>query len=822
MQDLSYLQSLGGDSPSLKKKILGSKPGSLIAQLLELNESRLQNCIRKNLDDAKQYWTLDRIVDSSLRNMKFVQARELLANKTVLEVDKLIQQFTAWGLNEMLIPVIDANGKPVFSGIKNQPQLELNVPIFDTVFVPLVMAYRSIRWAKIFDDRNQYPLYKYSPAHKTTEAVVKCDIITSVIQRMTEDMDYSSDTKQCILQMLDYGFALRMPESAWFREEWDTKEKGKVVTKTQREGVRWVTPRPERSFIDQSYPWTSLNSDTGPVYLGYWNIKRYGEIKGNKDLWQTDKINFGASSSIFRSSAWGTYQELYPCNVKMPVCTTEVDWNTLDREDKQFWYSVGANEDAACPISVIFTKLIPKDWDLFDYDKPVWFRWLYGDVGTVLYCEILPYTPGAAYLYDYDANRSFQNSLTMHLSPFQQMFGNFLTQHFISVRNNLPRITFYNKDIVQAEHVQRIKAQKSRLYQELTFLPFSKRDQGFQQQTMQDAFFPLAFPQVNTTELASTLRMTIDVLERMLGFPAQEVGQSASHEQTAKEMLIIQDNTTTRQRLTGDGVDAAERAIKRIIYEAWVSYGSDEVAATVVGVDPEREKALKDMGFEVEKGQSNRGNTFGVKGKKSALLMNDFASSQEGHTRAQDPKVAIAMMQMMGVALNNPMIFQSLGVETVVQLLNDVITWSGLPDDFRFKVDPKNTPEAQREELVKAVEGVKGQILEESGKAMEQQLLQVAQSIKEKVVDPLQAELQQVNQVNQVQSAQITEISEAIKTIISGLTQPNINAAPAPPAPPMGIPPGIPMAPQALPPPVVPMPPPPEPAFAGGIPYGPS
>lgn len=821
MQDLAYIQSLGGDSPSLKKKILGSKPGSLIAQLLELNESRLQNCIRKNLEDARQYWTLDRIIDSSLRNMKYVQARELLANKTVIEVDKLVQQFSAWGLNEMLIPQVGENGKPVLSGLRNQPQLELNIPIFDTVFVPLVMAYRSIRWAKLFDDRNQYPLYKYSPSHKTTKGVVQCDVITSIIQRMSEDMDYSSDMKQGILQMLDYGFALRMPESAWFREEYDTKEGGKKVTKTQREGVRWVIPRPERSFIDQSYPMTALNTDTGPVYLGYWNIKRYGEIKGNKDLWNTEKINFGASSSIFRSSAWGAYQELYPCNVKLPICTTEVDWNTLDREDKQFWYAASANEDAACPISVIFTKLVPKDWDLFDYDKPIWLRWLYGDVGTVLYCEVLPYAPGAAYLYDYDANRSMQNSLTMQLSPFQQLFGNFLTQHFISVRNNLPRITFYNKDIVATEHIQRIKSQKSRLYQELTFLPFSKREQGFQQQTMQEAFFPLAFPQVNTNELASTLRLTIEVLERMLGFPAQEVGQSASHEQTAKEMLIIQSNTTTRQKLTGDGVDAAERAIKRILYEAWVNYGSDTVTATVVGVDPSRKKALTEMGFEVEEGTSNRGNTYGVKGKKSALLMQDFASSQEGQTRAQDPKVAIAMMQMMGVALNNPMIFQSLGVETVVQLLNDVITWSGLPDDFRFKVDPKNTPEAQREELTKAVENIKGQIMQEAGAAMQQQLGQVAQAIKEKVVEPLQAELQQVNQVNEAQTAQINQLAEAIKGIVSGLTQPNINAAPAPAAPPMGGPPGIPMVPQAGPPPVVPMPPPPEPAFAGGSPYGP-
>jgi hypothetical protein len=769
MQDLKLLHSRGATPEKLKAKLTATKKDPQIKRLLELHEQRLIRYISRNFEDSKIYWTLDKIIDASLRNLKYVQAREILATQPTWEAEKIASTFYNWGLHTMLVPAKNPDGTPK-TGTGGQPFFELDLPIFDTVYVPLVMAYRSIRWAKLFNERNTFPLYKYSPSHATTKHLAQTDVITSVIGRISQDMAYSQDLKQAILQMLDYGIALRVPESAWFREEYMAKDNGKEIVKTQREGIKFAIPRPERTFIDAVDPIHTLNSDTGCKFLGYWDLKRYGTLKNDKALWNTDKINYGSSQAFFRSTGWTVYQELYPCTLKIPICNADFDYATIDRQDKEFWYSTSSEEDAATIVTVMFDKIIPSEWNLFDYDYPVWTRWVYADTCTPLYMEVLPYTPGSAYLFDYDSNRGFQNSLTLQLSPFQQLFGNFLTQYFISIKNNLPRIIFYNTDVVDKEHIERITAQKHRLYQQVTFLPFSKREQSFQQQTQADAFFPVLFPQVNVSELSSTLRLTVELCERMLGYPSQEVGAPATHEQTAKEIIAVTGFSSTRSDFTADGVDQAEKAVKRMLYEAWANYGSDQVTAVVVGITPERKKALEALGFEVESGESNKTNTFGVTGKKSALLLSDFATDQTGTTRSQDTKVAIGMMQALGVALQNPVIFEALGVEQIVQLINDVFVWAGLPEDFRFKADPKKTAEAQRQQFVEALEKAKGEILQASMQQTQQQLLAVADSIKKQVIQPMEQVVQGVGQRFQAMAAEDQQRDAIIQKLVESLT----------------------------------------------------
>ena len=794
MQDLQLLLKRGASPEALKKKLTAerSKLDPKVKKLMELHEQRLIRYVSRGFEDSKIYWTLDKIIDSSLRNMKFVQAREILATYPAWETEKLGSLFMNWGLGSMLVPVKTADGR-IVTGQDSRPLLELDIPIFDTIFVPLVMAYRTMRWAKLFNARNTYPLYKYSPSHATTKHLSQCQIITEVIARQSVDMGHAATLKQSILQMLDYGFALRMPTCAWHKEEYEITEKGKAVTKVQREGVNWVVPRPERTFIDGVSPLSSLNTDTGTKFFGYWDLRRFGELKSDPKLWNVDKINYGSSQAFFKSSGWSTYQELYPCQLKIPTCIRDVDYATIDRQDKEFWYSASAEEDSATIITVMFDKIIPSEWNLFDYDFPVWTRWLYADTATPLYMEVLPYTPGAAYLYDYDANRGFQNSLTMQLSPFQQMFGNYLTQYYISVKNNLPRIAFYNTDIVDKDHIEQIRKEKEKLYQRLTLLPFSKREQSFSQQTQQDAFFPLAFPPANTSEIAGSLRLTIELLERMLGFPSQEVGQPASHEQTAREIIIVSGHSESRVDFTGNGVDEAEKSVKRANYEAWVQYGTDDITATIDNLSVDAQKALKEMGFEVEKGESTKQNTYAVSGPKSALLLSDFATDQTGTTRAEEPKVAIAMMQALGVALQNPMIFQAVGVEQMVDLINAVFVWGGLPEDFRLRVsEDYKTPEEQQKQFIEMLEKAKGEIIKTVMGEVQKALGGVADGIKKEVVDPTKQAFDQIGQQNQQRDQIIQQIMQALGAGGNG-GPPQVQPRGPVPAPvPPGMPPGMP------------------------------
>ena len=48
-----------------------------------------------------------------------------------------------------------------------------------------------------------------------------------------------------------------------------------------REGIDWVNPHITRVFWDNAQPLANLNYDTGPEWIGFWDVKRYSEVKNN-------------------------------------------------------------------------------------------------------------------------------------------------------------------------------------------------------------------------------------------------------------------------------------------------------------------------------------------------------------------------------------------------------------------------------------------------------------------------------------------------------------------------------------------------------------
>src|SRR5207344_2727389 len=76
--------------------------------------------------------------------------------------------------------------------------------VFWDVKVPLAKAYTTIRWSKLFNDRNTYPLLPYDPVTFTEANRVRCEVITRLIQQMAQNYGYSSILRQVILQALMY------------------------------------------------------------------------------------------------------------------------------------------------------------------------------------------------------------------------------------------------------------------------------------------------------------------------------------------------------------------------------------------------------------------------------------------------------------------------------------------------------------------------------------------------------------------------------------------------------------------------------------------
>jgi hypothetical protein len=787
--DLDHLKSTGLSEEKLKatfekkwatrEKVEGSADWR-VNRLIDLHANRIDDGVRRSLARARISYAVEKAYDAPRDQISFTLVRDLISRN--VGGDELQNIAKGWGLDQMLVPCTNDSGEALdVKGIRmteqnaGRPGYKLHLPTFYNVLLPMVMAYVKMRWAKLFSDRDQYPLLKYEPSKMSSKDLSLCRVITSRIQRMATDMGYKDDMRQSILSMLLHGFCINFPLESYYREEQHIKGKDKVV----KEGVRWFRPHPTKVFYDQAYPLHTINSDTGCEYLGYWSLRRWGEIHDNKKLWNQKQV--GINDKGWRGdNLWKFYQEVYPCAMQFPAFSTG---NDNDREKKAFLYSTSNDRDAAVDLTVMFHKLIPKDWGLGDYDKPVWMRFVYAGDRTCIFAEPMAYVPAVAYMYDFDENRENNSSLALELIPFQDHLGHLISQYLLTVKKNLIRIVAVDKDIVDQDFFKRMSNGAENALRGIEFMQYSGKQLRKGQQDVSQAFQTLQMNPQNATELIGAINTVLGILERVLGFSAQEVGSAATHQQSATETSIIASNTSVRMGFTSSGIDSAIQAWKKALYQAFIAYGSDDVAVQVAELTPKGVEALKAAGLELEEGENA---TYGVTGSKDALMIEEFSSDRDGSNRINEPQAAQLMLTLVD-RLMVPQFLEAVGIDSVLELLRGVADQFGVPSDFiaRIKATVKpagGNPEEQAAQQQQFVETVK--------QIVQQELVPFSEQIKSSVVDPLGQTMQQtevmsqalgaVAQAQQQDNAVIGQIAAAIERLVAG-------AIPQPGAP-MGTP----------------------------------
>ena len=198
------------------------------------------------------------------------------------------------------------------------------------------------------------------------------------------------------------------------------------------------------------------------------------------------------------------------------------------------------------------------------------------------------------------------------------------------------------------------------------------------------------------------MRQIIDMLERLLVISAQEIAQVASHEQTAEEVRTIASTTTTRLAFTATGVDDAMNAWKEQLYKALMAYGEDSVYATINSQNTV--DALNELGFTVTEKDDDRSGSVRVKGQKTALDLETIGSYRDALDRVSDGAMANALSQLYQVIVSDPEVRQSIGLEQVLDVINQMGHMMGLPKDFKLqKVADGQNPEKQ-EQMVQIAE----------------------------------------------------------------------------------------------------------------------
>ena len=705
MIDLNVLNKRGVTTDSLKK-IFGGEDRDVPDEampLLDKIRDRIDDGLHWCIKNHKIYHALDLAWDAPFKQVSPTLANSIL-NKD-LDEETVTNAVHDWGLTSMLEDVEDSKGT----------RKSLNIPVFFNVFVPIVRSYVTIRWARMYNDRRQYPLFKYEMGKHTTVNKLREEIITDGFQAITNSYGYNEVLKQSIFQMLHYGWCMQFPQEEWHSEKQvSINSNGEEEERYVREGIRYHMPHPSRTFFDQAHRPTTFNTDSGCTFAGYWRIMRYGDIRTNKMFWNTDKINYGKTTDLLQSAK--TYLELVsPCTMEFPSTSKGV--GLLDREKELDRYYSKAEDDKAVLVTEYFEKIIPSEYGLGDYDYPVWFRFCLANDDTILHAAPIPYCPVVYYAYDPDEGRSLNASLSMEIVPFQDQIGNLLTQYLLSVKQNLANITFVDTDQVSGDVISRLQNWGEKLFRTLNFLPFSSRQQKFAQTDVREAFNSVRFTSLDTNGIVGAMRQVIDMLERLLVISAQEIAQVASHEQTAEEVRTIASTTTTRLAFTATGVDDAMNAWKEQLYKGLMAYGEDEVYATINSQNTV--DALNELGFTVTEKDDDRSGSVRVKGQKTALDLETIGSYRDALDRVSDGAMANALSQLYQVIIGDQEVRQSIGVDQVLDVINQMGQMMGLPKDFKLqKISDSGSPE-QQEQMVQIAEQIKASIMEEVGGAIQ-------------------------------------------------------------------------------------------------------
>jgi hypothetical protein len=651
---------------------------SKIKKLETLIQGRIQDGQLRCILEYKTWASIDMAYDVPFNQTTPTIINNLLGRR--LKQEELLSELERWGLREDELFLTQI--------VRGQEVRTLNVPTFYKIFIPLVKAYVTIRWAKLYNERNKNPLLKYEPLQPNAESRILCEMITYIVSVVGADFGYSTVLRDVIFQTLMYSTCLAFPREVWkpFRQTEETED-GEEKDVMQMEGIRYELPHPSRMFWDLSYPIQSFNTDTGCEFAGYWKVVKYGELLDNPIYWNRRAVGYSQRFSGQQDIPFAAdfLKEFFQCTMTFPVPPLAGD--STSRESLQAFYTT-TQRDMACTQTDLFMKVRPDKYGLGDYKHPIWIRFIVASDNTVLYAEPCCYSPILYSGYDSNSIRGKNSSLALEVLPFQDSVGNTLSQILLTVKQNLLQVNFYDECQIDNDQLTNLKNQGEMLLRSVQFIKFNsmKASRGMTDPTK--ALIPLRFEYKDVTPLFQSLNTTLAILERLLQLSAQESGQSASHQQSKAEIDEIGTSTSNRVQFTGSFVDEFIDAWKRQLYDASIAYMSDPVEAMVPSDLPDIEDHLKTMGFDIVGDIKGEGR-IRVKGPKKRLKLDSFATANKGPERKNDAQTAQVMMQALMAIAKNQELMKMLGAKGVLKIMEKAAILAGADKDFKLRPDQK-------------------------------------------------------------------------------------------------------------------------------------
>lgn len=584
--------------------------------------------------------------------------------------------------------------------------LEVNVNLLRS-YVTRRTATLAVKYTKLF------PFLRYESISKSFVAKLRADVLSQRIEMMANQYGYRHDLVQAIREELLYGHCLEFVDGAWDCDKQLRKRRRaagvdtsndsdfEIETRVVREGVMFRRPHPTRTFWDNSAPLSAVNTDTGPSFMGFWTISRYGEVAKNTGFFNRAEIAYADRlAALF--DGYKAYFELYFANasVNFPRHDAAGDIAGLNDREKNIGVYTTTQCDGSVALVEYFEKVIPKDCGLGDYPFPVWLRLVVANGRTVIFGEFLPDTPAVYFGYNEADSRQVSISFAHEILPFQDQMTNILNQLLFMQRASLIKVLCANLDIISPEILKEFRAiLKGDRY---TAGPLLLEFDGSQLQDTNldiDDVFKLneARMDADVNQMFVSLARLLELAERVLNISAQELGQSERREISATQTVEIANTTNTILSYMGLGVDEALAAKKRLLFNSLMALGEDRVYAPVV--NSYLPETIKAAGFEAVDEDAEADTTENlvdvtperpkaqtVLGTKQALNYDYHFTARDGAERMVNAKAAEVLVNLIAQLAQMGDFLQSLGKPKLYLLLNEVIRLSGAGVDVRFEV----------------------------------------------------------------------------------------------------------------------------------------
>ena len=575
----------------------------------------------------------------------------------------------SWGMTHLITPEIDPK-----SGRATGKQL-VNLPTMFGVQLALGRSTTLMRVSRILTERMAVPLMKFDPAFMSDRNRLIGEIVTQRVETGNREFGYSQAYCEAVQSAAMYGQQLMVVAEPWYSQN---DYIGEGEQRVGKEGVRYMFPHPSRTYYDIAWPTWTFNNDCGVSFVGYWHISTYGEIRRNPHFWNTERIS---RSDRFGDTKWSVYfQNSGQC--RMTVGTDNNWFSRLDRERKMDspWMT-SAEDDQPVWLTEHFERFNPRvefeDPNMPDCD--IWFYVKLASDDTPVFVTALCDRPGVMWLYEPHGGRALQQGLMLELMPFQDHASNLLSNGILSLKQNQANITLFDKDVIDPETVRAdLQNPGEKFYRKLNFLPVSGRRLLKQQSAMDAAFKSFKFPQTSIADHLTVLSQLVTLMNRVVGMSEQEVGSTASHEQSAEEIRAIHTATGHRFEYVAAWFDFVFEAWKRQLVTYYFNHSTMPAIACLDATNTQRAQSA---GFTFETDPVD--GSIMIRVPMESLRMEHWVAQRDGPNRIPWTTIGGQMLTFIQSFMNSPLA-QVMAPEQTVKLVNDSLEALQFPRSFRI------------------------------------------------------------------------------------------------------------------------------------------